>query len=70
MILSTWFCLALSLQVQLEEMTVLKQAVGLVAGAGAFQEEWVLVRNPVVWHFIVCKVCMYVSYGRVIAKWP
>ena len=59
-------------QAQLEEIIAMetsKQIVlGLVAETGAFQEGGVLVREPVVWQFVVCKAYLHISCYRVIVK--
>lgn len=59
-------------QAQLEKIIAMetsKQIVlGLVAETGAFQEGWVLVREPVVWQFVVCKAYLHISCYRVIVK--
>ena len=59
-------------QAQLEEIIAMetsKQIVlGLVAETGAFQDGGVLVREPVVWQFVVCKAYLHISCYRVIVK--
>lgn len=59
-------------QAQLEEIIAMetrKQIVlGLVAETDALQEGWVLIREPVVWQFVVCKAYLCISCYRVIVK--